>query len=92
MKLPNAESAFVDIAKLEGYCLNTQHAEGRHKARVFNSTLGLSAKDAAFLRSAIIRAAIEQEAVPTGADEYGSRFILDFEMAVGERRAMIRTG
>ena len=71
--------------------MNIQHAEGRHKARVFNSVLGLGVKDVAFLRSAIIRAAIEQEVVPTGVDEYGSRFILDFEISVRERKAIIRT-
>ncbi len=70
--------------------MNIQHAEGRHKARVFNSVLGLGVKDVAFLRSAIIRAAIEQEVVSTGVDEYGSRFILDFEISVRERKAIIR--
>jgi hypothetical protein len=41
MKLPNAEKAFVDIEKLSGYCLNTAHERGKHKARLFSSVLGL---------------------------------------------------
>jgi hypothetical protein len=92
MKLPAAENAFVDMAKLEGYCLSHQHAEGRHKARVFQSVLGLGVKDAAYLRRAIIKAAIEVDATLTTVDEYGSRYLLDFEMAIGEKRAIIRTG
>ena len=35
MKLPNADRAFVDIAKLRDYSLNAEHKEGKHKARVF---------------------------------------------------------
>jgi len=92
MKLPAAENAFVDMAKLEGYCLSPWHAEGRHKARVFQSVLGLGAKDAADLRGAIIKAAIEGDATLTTIDEYGRSYILDFEMVVGEKRAVIRIG
>ncbi len=31
MKLPNAERAVVDLAKLRHYCLNPTHPRGRHK-------------------------------------------------------------
>ncbi len=34
MKLPNAENAVVEIAKLRDYCLSEDHLRGRHKARV----------------------------------------------------------
>ncbi|MEN8217816.1 MAG: DUF6883 domain-containing protein [Pseudomonadota bacterium] len=37
MPLPNAENAFIDTRKLTDYCLNLEHFEGRHKARVFKS-------------------------------------------------------
>lgn len=43
MKIPNCEQAFVDIVKLQDYCLNAEHLRGRHKARVFRSVLGLTA-------------------------------------------------
>jgi hypothetical protein len=49
VKLPNAERAFLDIAKLRDYSLSPQHKEGRHKARVFASALGLDASDAEWL-------------------------------------------
>lgn len=80
------------MAKIRDYCLNVSHPEGRHKARVFQSVLGLSAKDAEFLRQAILQAAIEQEATQMEMDEYGTRFILDFELFVNEHRAQVRTG
>ena len=44
--LPNGDRAIVDIAKLTDYCLNPQHEDGKHKARVFASALGLGREDA----------------------------------------------
>ena len=44
--LPNGDRAVVDIAKLTDYCLNPQHEDGKHKARVFASALGLGREDA----------------------------------------------
>jgi hypothetical protein len=41
MKLPNAERAFIDMAKLRDYSLSATHPEG--KARVFAAALGLDA-------------------------------------------------
>ena len=37
MKLPNAERAIVDGAKLRGYCLSETHPKGRPKARFFRA-------------------------------------------------------
>ena len=91
MKLPNSAQAHVDIVKLRDYCLGNSHPEGRHKARVFLSALDLAAKDAEFLRRAILDVVASAEAVPTDSDEFGSRYRLDFEMMHGSRKAMIRT-
>ncbi|MGH8738886.1 MAG: DUF6883 domain-containing protein [Burkholderiales bacterium] len=91
MKLRNAERAFVDIAKLRDYCLDETHPEGRHKARVFRSALDLSERDAGFLRQAILAAAADAEAVAGDSDEYGSRYLLDFQLNRGNRKAWIRT-
>jgi hypothetical protein len=40
---PHAESAVLDIRKLEDYCLNPSHPRGRHKARVFLDEAGIAA-------------------------------------------------
>jgi hypothetical protein len=50
LKLPNAENAIVDIAKIRDYCLNPDHPEGKHKARVFLNKLGVTKSDADHLR------------------------------------------
>ena len=35
MITPNADRAVVDIRKLRDYCLDPEHDEGKHKARLF---------------------------------------------------------
>ena len=91
MKLPNATQAKVDIAKLRDYCLSNSHPEGRHKARVFLSALDLSAQEAEFLRRAILDAVVSGEAAHTDTDAFGSRYLMDFELTRGTKRATIRT-
>jgi hypothetical protein len=91
LKLPNSAQAYVDIAKLRDYCLSSSHPEGRHKARVFLSALDLAAKDAEFLRRAILDVVASDEAVPADGDEFGARYLLDFELTHGTRKAMVRT-
>lgn len=41
MKLANANRALVELEKLQTYILNPFHPLGKHKARVFDSALGL---------------------------------------------------
>lgn len=80
MILPNADRAVVDLAKLEGYCLNAEHLRGRHKARVFAAVLGVGPEDAEFLRDALLDAARVVECTPGERDAYGERFVVDFEV------------
>lgn len=91
MKLPAGDRAFVDVAKLRDYCLNPIHPRGRHKARVFASTLGLTSADAEFLAEELLRAAREGDASPGGRDQYGERYTIDFKLARRDRRAVIRS-
>ena len=46
MILPNPSSAVFDIEKLRDYCLDSEHPRGTHKARVFESALGMTQADA----------------------------------------------
>src|SRR5579859_7559296 len=56
-KLPNGDRAVVDIEKLIGYCQNPNHEDGKHKARVFASALGLRSGNAEWLRERLLLAA-----------------------------------
>ncbi len=53
MNLPNGNQAEISIQKLIGYCLNPEHPSGKHKARVFNSRLGITANNVDTLRELI---------------------------------------
>ena len=91
MKLPNAENAILDLTKLREYCLSSIHFRGRNKARLFHSALGMTVEDAFELQAALLRAAIEAEAVQGASDPHGTRFIIDSELNRGPRTAIIRS-
>lgn len=92
MKLPNGSRAVVDIEKLRDYCLSTVHPEGRHKARVFLSTLGITSEDAGEFREILIsEAARSDEISMTGADKYGCRYSFDLIITWGSREAQVRS-
>ena len=92
MLLPNGNNAIVDIRKLRDYCLNPDNPRGSHKARVFASALGITAKDAETLRAELRRVARLLEADLAELDEYGQRYNIDFEMETAVGRATVRTG
>jgi hypothetical protein len=69
MNLPNANRAVVDIAKLRDYCLSPDHPRGRHKARVFAASLGLTANHAEELRDALLEAALAEGCAETDQDD-----------------------
>jgi hypothetical protein len=92
MIIPNADSAVVDIRKLRDYCLDATHDEGKHKAYLFATILGMSAEDADDLRAILLRVVKIHDARLGRRDEYGQRYIIDFEMEWHGRRAIIRSG
>ena len=91
MGLPNAERAGVDLQKVRDYCLSLKHPRGRHKARVFAATLGLTAEQADVLRDGLLAAALTHDAVPTERDRYGQRYLIDFTMDTADGRAVVRS-
>jgi hypothetical protein len=93
MKLPNGERADLDL-KLEDYSLNFLHSQGKHKARVFESVLGITLENGAdLLRTALLDAAANSdEAVLRGDNGYGVVYNLRFQLETGKGRATIMSG
>lgn len=92
MKLPNGASAVVDIEKLQDYCLSSEHPEGRHKARVFLSALGMTSADAGKLREILLFVvAVNNDVSTTSADQYGCRYSMDVVVTWGSREALVRS-
>jgi hypothetical protein len=51
----------------------------------------MTAAHAEELRAALIDAALKEKATPGDSDEYGIRYMIDFELRHGERTALIRS-
>ena len=79
MKLPNPEQALIPFEKLEGYSLNPNHAEGRHKAVVFQSALDIGVAEADELRGAL-----RQEIAATCA-KFHFNGCIELKLAITER-------
>jgi len=91
MVIPHAERAEVPIYKLRDYCLNPLHDEGKHKARVFASALGMTAADAEPLRYFLLQAVRTQDAQLGYEDAYGKRYVVDLQVEWHGRRARVRS-
>jgi len=92
VKIPNAEHAFIDTAKLSDYCLNPEHPRGQHKARVFAAALGLTLSDVNYLEAALRKAALTDAAEHDLKDKYGQRYRLDFVLeGHSEQSALVRS-
>ena len=78
MKLPNGNRAEISRQKLIGYCLNSNHSSGKHKAKVFASALGITADNVDDLYHLIQAAAIEGEVIQQNTTEFGQQFKVDW--------------
>jgi len=92
MIIPNAERAVVDVRKLRDYCLNSTHDQGKHKARLFESMLGMTASDAEELRRILLEVIKTHEVQLGRRDDYGNVILLTLCWNGGERSATIRSG
>jgi hypothetical protein len=92
MLIPNSKNAIVDIRKIREYCLNSEHDEGKHKARLFSSSLGMTADNAEELRQILIEVVQSHEAQLGRQDEFGQRYRLDFKIEWQNRNATLRSG
>ena len=90
MKLPGAEQAFIDWAKLRDYALDPAHPEGKHKARVFAVALGLSRAHAEWLRDQLLFAASNRDCMPGRKTEHGQRYSIDFDVTFARKTARLR--
>jgi hypothetical protein len=92
MLISNAEKAVVDIRKLRDYCLNSEHDDGKHKARLFLSLLGMTADNAEELRQILLEVVQSHEARLGRRDKFGQRYTLDFTIEWQNRSATLRSG
>jgi hypothetical protein len=75
VKLPGAERAIVDAAKVRDYLLSPEHPVGRAKARFF-ATLGFRRDGWAELRDALLALGRTGEAAPGQANAFGQKYLV----------------
>jgi len=92
MRIPHAENATVEIRKLRDYCLNPEHPEGKHKARLFVAALGMTEADAEPLRDALLQVVKSHDATLGRRDAYGQRYQIDFAFDRHGRQTILRSG
>lgn len=67
------------------------HKEGKHKARVFASALGLTRNDADWLREQLLAVARSHDCRFGRKTDHGQRYILDFILNRGDKSALVRS-
>lgn len=89
MKLPNGAQADLGT-KLEDYTLSPRHRDGRNKARVFDSVLGITLANADVLRYALLDAAANSNHVgPKGNNGFGMVYVLRFPLTTTKGTAIV---
>lgn len=92
MKLPNGERADLGT-KLEDYSLNPLHRHGQHKARVFQSALGITLENSNVLRDALRQAAANSDqAAHRGHNGFGTVYELRFPLTTPHGTATVLSG
>ena len=66
MQIPNSDQAILG-EKLERYCLNSKHVQGKHKALLFQKKLGITINNKEILEQALFKA-IQENAYPIRGD------------------------
>jgi len=90
--LHNWEYALVPVGKLEDYALNARHrGAGAVKARMFESVLGITARDAGEVERQILAQLKRHPAVKGKTDEFGMRFHVDLPITGPKGTAIVRT-
>ena len=89
MKLPNGNLAALGT-KLEDYSLNSLHRHGQHKARVFESALGITLANKEILSQALFAlAANSNEFIALGDNGFSETYVLRFGLATDQGSATV---
>ncbi len=88
MKLPNSNQAILGD-KLERYCLNTQHRQGKHKAILFQRRLGITIENKEILEQALLQAIKENDAIIYKKDRYGVHYDVKFLLSTEAGSSLI---
>ena len=89
MKLPGGNRADLGT-KLEDYSLNPLHRHGQHKARVFESALGITlANKEVLVRALLSTAENSNDFAALGDNGFGETYVLRFRLTTNKGSATV---
>ena len=89
MRLPNGQRADLGT-KLQDYTLNSLHRDGKNKAYVFDSVLGITLVNVNVLREALLNAAATSNQVELRGDNgFGEVYVLRFSLTTMKGTATV---
>jgi hypothetical protein len=88
MKLVNAE---ISEIKIYDYCLDTEHPDGEHKARVFKAALGIDRTNAEKLFKLLNESLNSEDATFLREDEFGRHFSIEHEVEGLKGKEILRS-
>jgi len=80
MKLPNGAQAIIPEGKLEDYCLNPFHPDGKHKAKVFEKALGITQANSIELEKLVLQSAEFGEITKEQENDFGKMYRVEDEV------------
>jgi hypothetical protein len=92
VKLPNGDRAELGT-KLSDYVLNPEHRRRRHKAHVFESSIGITRENQQLLADALRKAATDSaDVISIGDQGFGETFEIRFSLATDKGQATVLSG
>ncbi|MCX6153496.1 MAG: hypothetical protein NT007_04995 [Candidatus Kapabacteria bacterium] len=91
MIIPNSDNAYIDDEKIYGYCLNSEHPIGKHKAKMFQYLLNLNQGNGFILINALKEAIKSNNTVFEKETQHGKYYLLDFEMENSQNKYTIHS-
>lgn len=80
MKLPQDSDVIIPDGKLEDYCLNPFHPDGKHKAKVFEKALGITQSNSTKLKKLVLESAKYGEVTKEQHTEYGKIYRVEYKV------------
>lgn len=91
MKLPKGAEAIIPEGKLEDYCLNPFHPDGKHKAKVFEKALGITQANSAELKKMVLESAEYGDVTKKQQNDFGKMYRVEYEIQGVNQREILCT-
>lgn len=93
MKLPYGDRVKIEQIeeKLINYALNSEHSDGKHKARLFNARLGINLDNRNILIDALVDIAENHDNFHEKDSPYGTKYVIDFDFETQKGSSKIRS-